>query len=226
MNYIKEVNSFYDWLETNSISYSAINLWHALININNKASNNAEWKKEFTVAISTLSVKTSLSKTSIIRARNQLKQFGRIDFKERKGNQSAIYSVVAFHTGTQSATQTDTQSATQCVTQSATINKLNKTKLNKKENIKEKPIRFSPPTIEEVETFCRERVNKIDANLFIDHYQSQGWVLSNGQKMKDWKAAVRTWERRNFENKKGGKNAADRSYNKPSQRGEMCGIKE
>jgi len=134
MNYIKEINSFYDWLETNSVSDSAINLWHGLLHVNNKASNNAGWKEEFTVAISTLMVKTSLSKSSIIRARNQLKQLGRIDFKERKGNQSCIYKILSFHTDTQSKTQSATQSVTQAETQSDTqtdtINKLNKTKQN------------------------------------------------------------------------------------------------
>jgi len=134
MNYIKEINSFYDWLETNSVSDSAINLWHGLLHVNNKASSNVEWKSEFTVAISTLQVKTGLSKSSIIRARNQLKQLGRIDFRERKGNQSAVYKITAFHTDTQSdtqsGTQSDTQSGTQSGTQTDTINKLNKTKQN------------------------------------------------------------------------------------------------
>lgn len=126
MNYIAEINSFYDWLETNTISDSAINLWHALMAVNNKTG----WKTEFTVAISTLEGRTRLSKSSIIRARNQLKQVGRIDFKERKGNQSCIYLITAFHTETQIVTQSVTQSATQCVTQTDTITKLNKTKLN------------------------------------------------------------------------------------------------
>lgn len=130
MNYIKEINSFYDWLELNSVSDSVITLWHAMMHINNKSG----WKVEFTVAISTLQVKTSLSKSSIIRARNVLKQLGRLDFKERKGNQSCIYKVIAFHGDTQNETQPETQfvtqADTQAVTQADTINKLNYTKLN------------------------------------------------------------------------------------------------
>jgi len=127
MNYITEINAFYDWLETNSISDSAINLWHAMMAVNNKTG----WKKEFTVAISTLEGRTKLSKSSIIRARNQLKQSGRIDFKERKGNQSCVYNLIAFHTDTQSGTQSVTQTDTQSGTQSDTITKLKETKLNK-----------------------------------------------------------------------------------------------
>lgn len=54
-----------------------------------------------------------------------------------------------------------------------------------------------PPTIEEVDAYCRERNNGIDPQRFIDYHEQQGWKLSNGNKMKDWKATIRTWESRN-----------------------------
>ena len=50
------------------------------------------------------------------------------------------------------------------------------------------------PTIEEVSTYCRERKNNVDPQAFIDHYTSNGWKVGRNP-MKDWKAAVRTWER-------------------------------
>lgn len=53
--------------------------------------------------------------------------------------------------------------------------------------------RFIPPTVEEVESYCSERGNGIDAQSFIDFYESKGWMIGKN-KMKDWKAAVRTWE--------------------------------
>lgn len=55
--------------------------------------------------------------------------------------------------------------------------------------------RFSPPTVEEVKTYCRERQNNVDAQQFVDFYSSKGWIIGTA-KMKDWKAAVRTWEHR------------------------------
>lgn len=55
--------------------------------------------------------------------------------------------------------------------------------------------RFTPPTLEEVQAYCRERKNKVDAERFIDFYASKGWMVGSN-KMKDWKACVRTWERR------------------------------
>ncbi len=57
--------------------------------------------------------------------------------------------------------------------------------------------RFSPPTVAEVESYCQERKNSIDANKFVDYYTSNGWMVGRN-KMKDWKSAVRTWEKRNF----------------------------
>lgn len=56
---------------------------------------------------------------------------------------------------------------------------------------------FEPPTVQEVREHCEGRGNTIDAELFVNHYQARGWKLNGGQPMKDWKAAVVTWERRN-----------------------------
>ena len=60
--------------------------------------------------------------------------------------------------------------------------------------------RFTPPTIEEVKAYCQERNNTVDPETFINFYESKGWYVGKN-KMKDWKAAVRTWER-NRDNKK------------------------
>ncbi len=54
--------------------------------------------------------------------------------------------------------------------------------------------RFTPPAFDEVNAYCKERGNSIDAQRFIDHYEARGWMLGKN-KMKDWRAAVRTWER-------------------------------
>lgn len=75
-----------------------------------------------------------------------------------------------------------------------------------KEKDKDKDISFPPdgvkdnarahrPTVEEVAAYCRERGNSVDAERFVDFYASKGWKVGN-QPMKDWKACVRTWERR------------------------------
>lgn len=56
--------------------------------------------------------------------------------------------------------------------------------------------RFSPPTLEEVKAYCLERGNNVDAERFVDFYTSNGWKVGKNS-MKDWKAAVRNWERDN-----------------------------
>ena len=54
--------------------------------------------------------------------------------------------------------------------------------------------RFTPPTVEDVKAYCLERCNNVDAQRFVDHYTANGWKVGRNS-MKDWKAAVRTWER-------------------------------
>lgn len=65
---------------------------------------------------------------------------------------------------------------------------------NKKEIYKEK--RFKKPTLEEVKEYCLERQNNINPELFIDYYESNGWKVGKNP-MKDWKACIRTWEKKN-----------------------------
>lgn len=55
--------------------------------------------------------------------------------------------------------------------------------------------RFVPPTIDEVCQYCFERGNHVDPQRFVDYYTSNGWMVGKN-KMKDWKAAVRTWEQK------------------------------
>lgn len=64
-------------------------------------------------------------------------------------------------------------------------------KVNNKKNTA-----FVKPTLDEVKNYCLERNNSVDPGSFIDFYESKGWLIGKNH-MKDWKAAVRTWEKRN-----------------------------
>jgi len=55
--------------------------------------------------------------------------------------------------------------------------------------------RFVKPTVDEVQSYCTERGNWIDPEHFCDYNEARGWKVSNSP-MKDWRAAVRTWEKR------------------------------
>lgn len=61
--------------------------------------------------------------------------------------------------------------------------------------------RFTAPTVEEVRAYCQERGNSVDPAHFIAHYEANGWKVGRNQ-MKDWKAAVRTWEKNEFDKPK------------------------
>lgn len=83
-----------------------------------------------------------------------------------------------------------------CVTQEIDIEIEKDIDIKKeKENIKEKK-RFCKPTIEEIQLYCEERNNNVDATTFYDFYESKGWKVGTTP-MKDWKACVRTWENKN-----------------------------
>lgn len=67
--------------------------------------------------------------------------------------------------------------------------------------------RFAPPKIEEVQAYCKERKNGIEAQHFVDYYESNGWRVGKNP-MKDWKAAVRTWERNGVQDNRAKVNTA------------------
>ena len=71
----------------------------------------------------------------------------------------------------------------------------NTTSNNTTSNNSNRAKRFSPPSIDEVNQYCKERSNNIDAEYFIDFYQSKNWMVGKN-KMKDWRAAIRTWEKK------------------------------
>ena len=67
----------------------------------------------------------------------------------------------------------------------------------KKEKPKRTTKKFVKPTVEQIAEYCVERHNKVDANKFFNYYESNGWIVGKSP-MKDWQAAVRTWERNNY----------------------------
>ncbi|WP_407270048.1 DnaD domain-containing protein [Radiobacillus sp. PE A8.2] len=112
MNYIKEINAFYNHIETNPLSSSAITLWYTLMHISNKTG----WKKQFTVAATVLKMKSGLKDSAFKRARKQLQEKGYISFQSQGGNQAAKYQMVSLlsmieHPTEQFTTQTKEQSA-------------------------------------------------------------------------------------------------------------------
>ena len=95
------------------------------------------------------------------------------------------------------------------------------------DNSKEK--KFRKPTLQEVEDYCKERNNNINAEQFINFYESKGWKIGSS-KMKDWKAAIRTWESKQKEKKPqtnlfDGMSEEERAYREKEERDRQALLK-
>ena len=69
---------------------------------------------------------------------------------------------------------------------------ITKESITKKSNTKRKT--FTPPSLEEVEAYCKERKNNVDARKFYDYFTASEWVDSKGNPVRNWKQKVITWE--------------------------------
>lgn len=90
MNYLLQINAFWDLQDEMQLSSSEIALWFVLMNVNNRLG----WRATFTKASSTLREQAGLSERNFFKVRNVLQQKKLITVETRKGNQSAIYSIV------------------------------------------------------------------------------------------------------------------------------------
>ena len=104
---------------------------------------------------------------------------------------------------------------TQCHATEKEIEKI-KTEIKNDIGVDKPPARsrFVPPTVEEVLEYCNERGNGVDAERFVDFYTANGWKQGAGKPIKDWRAAVRTWERRE---PKSGRNEGTNRAGRPDQ---------
>jgi len=76
---------------------------------------------------------------------------------------------------------------------------------------------FKKPTVNDINDYCLERKNNIDAETFFDFYESKDWLVGKN-KMKNWKACLRNWEKRNRNN-----NTNDRTTPHRHQKGQDYG---
>lgn len=72
--------------------------------------------------------------------------------------------------------------------------------------------RFEKPSISDIKQYCMERNNNVNAEQFFDYYESNGWKVGKNS-MKDWKAAVRTWERSEYRKPNSKKNSKEDAIN-------------
>lgn len=205
MNYITEIKGFYDLVEMKCLSTGQIALWHALMYINNKCF----WEEWFTVPNLTLELLTGLSRQSISKNRNALKQAGLIDFKSN-GTKATSYMLKSLQAGLQDSLQSGLQDGIQSSLQSSvqgsiqnscTLININETK-HKKENINKKEkaaedVRHKRGEYSHVLLSDREiaRLEKDfgtemaqEAIRYLDEY-----VEMKGYKCKNYNLAIRKW---------------------------------
>lgn len=205
MNYLKEILTFENWLDYNSnVNKSDIRLWYTLM----YTANRFNWK-EFSISISSLIFKSKLSKSDIYRSRNKLKQFGLIEFKEKKGNQCTVYkinscvSLFGTHFGTQFETESGTTFDTPFNTVFETpidtnVGNINKTKninkninRNKKEIIKEKFGEFENVFLSADELQKLKSKLGAETESYIERLSS--YIASSGKKYKSHYATILSW---------------------------------
>jgi len=123
---------------------------------------------------------------SIQNIRTALARFEKLEFLTYESTkESRLVTVLNWEL--YQSTENNQQSNQQTGNKDLTTNKNDKNNKNKEIKI------FTPPTIEQVQKYCAERKNNVSPQKWFDHYISNGWMVGK-TKMKDWKAAVRTWE--------------------------------
>ncbi len=148
----------------------------------------------FITSYSKLAQDLKLSEQNIRTALKRLKSTGELTLKA-----TSQYSHISINNW-QKYQQFNTQPNTQLTGDQHTTNTQLTTNNNEKNNKNDKNIyigqnkKFIKPTIQEIETYCLERKNSIDAEAFMDYYTATEWHIGKNP-MRDWKAAVRTWER-------------------------------
>lgn len=128
---------------------------------------------------------------------SQLLRFGYVRVQNFDGRQRELRSCLAKNA---SLNSNNCEADTKKLRQSNTDN-------NTSTNTKNKRVKkvFTPPTLEEVENYCRSRNNNVDAKKFFDFFDAADWVDSKGNKVRNWKQKVITWESYNKDVKNNGK---------------------
>lgn len=155
-----------------------------------------------------LAAQTGLSEQTVRTSLNRLKSTNEITIAST--NKFSVITVVnygKFQDVPEMLTSTSTNSLTN--DQPATNQQLTTNEQSEQSNKGIKPRkRFTPPSVDEVEAYCRERGNSVDAQRLVDFYTASGWMRGKSP-IRDWKACVRTWEKNNDERNGGKKNGGN-----------------
>ena len=175
-----------------------IHLWIHLLLTANHTENNFLWngkeqllkKGQLITGRIQLEQETGIKQTTIERILDLLEKEGQIG--QQKNNKFRVISILNWNKYQINKYKTDNKRTTNG---QQTDNKRTQTSNVKNDKNDKKRGGFAPPSLNEVKNYCEERKNNVDPEQFINFYESKGWLIGKN-KMKDWRAAVRTWENR------------------------------
>ena len=184
--------------------------------------------QQFTGSLQYLADWTNSTRRGVLKNLQELVNAGLIEKETTvlNGVKFCAYRRTKFHRGMEQSTPGHGTKFTKDVEQSSPNNLLDNStnNLTNKKNMPGKPASrpsFAKPTLEEVRSYCEERQrtkgtekrNPVDPERFFAYYESNGWKVGRNA-MKDWQAAVRTWERNSFASKPG-KQTTSTDYGSP-----------
>lgn len=179
MNYMLEIKLFYDWLETHELSAMGISLWHALMQVASRSG----WREELQISLSTLIGRTSLSRTTIYKERENLKRYGLVDYRGLGGRCAGIYVIRSFESRIASV------SRTQIGTQMGNIYRLNYTNVGKE--IKETEVTGTPAPVSMNTPFAKRKKIACKKEKSISPlFDAEKWLERIDE---SWRSEMRTW---------------------------------
>lgn len=193
MTYIDLVNNFWQKDIEHRFSDKDIALYFYLL----KTCNSIGWKNPFGLSNLMTVAQFGWGKQALDTAKQRLQRADLIDFKCAFGRGRVYQYIIK---GIDSDTFSDTFSLPFSPTfsnpkaETSLDIDIDKEKNKKKNSSKKENVRFVIPTVELIDEYCIKRANGIDAEQFFDYYQSKDWMIGHSP-MRDWRAAVRTWER-------------------------------
>lgn len=177
MNYIELINLFWQIRRKERFSSSEADLYYFLM----QESNARQWENPFECTNGIICATIGFSEKTMIDARKGLKEKGLIDFEAgQRRLRSPVYTLLYNKKGSRLASKRKVKPEgkglpvleDRCMVKST----------------------FVVPTFEEVKHYCTQRGGSVDARKFIDFYTAKDWMIGRN-KMKNWQAAVRTWEK-------------------------------
>ena len=197
MNYIRQINGFWNWRSQNELSHSQVDLYFAILHVANKCG----WKGAFNIPNTTLFGLSQLSKSELHKHRLVLIQKGLIVYKKGQKGKAGHYSISPLYD-----TNMDTNVDTNMDTNMDTIPKQEtetKTKRKRDTSVSPKKRAFVPPAKEEVAAYCLSRKSVVDPVHFWDYFNASNWVDSKGKPVLNWKQKIIVWEKYADESNRG-----------------------